>query len=189
MNPSARRLDHILNDSPLAAAILARLAAARRAALVIAPVCAELAPDFDPTRPGACDVRAGVLRIWLRSSAHSTKLRQAIPRMAALLDSQGLQISEIKVGVQLRRVREKPLADPGVKDREGRHLSASPLRKKSDYLSPLAFADKLALTLKDSDLRRAVVRLQQSLQTRLAGIRDSNQPFYQQHREKKDTRG
>ncbi len=189
MNHNARRIDRILSDAPLAATLLARLAAAREAAGVIAPICAEVAPDFDPTRPGACDLRDHVLRIWLRSSAHSTKLRQAIPRMTARLQGHGLKVNEIKVGVQLGRVREKVMTDW-----EGKPGGSPPIpgkinRTAKDYLLPIAFSEKLALTLPDSDLRRAAVRLGLSLQTRLAGIRDSNQSFYDQNGEKKDARG
>jgi hypothetical protein len=186
MNHPARRIDRILSDTPLAAGLLARLAAAREAARVIAPICAEVAPDFDPTRPGACDLREQVLRIWLRSSAHSTKLRQAIPRLTARLQSHGLKVNEIKVGVQLGRVREKIPADSRKTDRLGRPILATAARDGKEYLMPIAFSEKLALTLPDSDLRRAAVRLGQSLQTRLAGMRDSNQTFYEQDGEKKD---
>jgi hypothetical protein len=188
MNHPARRIDRILSDAPLAASLLARLAAAREAAGVIAPICAEVAPDFDPTRPGACDLREQILRIWLRSSAHSTKLRQAIPRMTARLQSHGLKVNEIKVGVQLGRVREKSGTNLGKNAVGNLPIPETFNRVAKDYLMPIAFSEKLALTLPDSDLRRAALRLGQSLQTRLAGIRDSNQSFYDQDREKKDTR-
>lgn len=188
MNHPARRIGRILSDAPLAANLFARLAAAREAARVIAPICAEVAPDFDPTKPGACDLREHVLRIWLRSSAHSTKLRQAIPRLTARLQSHGLKVNEIKVGIQLGRVREKTGANSGKKPGEGGSIPGTVVRGKRDYFMPIAFSEKLALTLPDSDLRRAAVRLGQSLQTRLAGIRDSDQTFYEQDREKKDTR-
>jgi hypothetical protein len=186
MNHPARRIDRILSDTPLAANLLARLAAARMAAGVIAPICAEVAPDFDPTRPGACDLREQVLRIWLRSSAHSTKLRQAIPRLTARLQSHGLKVNEIKVGVQLGRVREKNAANSRKTDRMGQPIPPTAPSDGKEYLMAIAFAEKLALTLPDSELRRATVRLGQSLQTRLAGIRDSNQSFDEQNGEEKD---
>jgi len=188
MNHPARRIDRILSDAPLAANLLARLAAAREAAGVIAPICAEVAPDFDPTRPGACDLRDQVLRIWLRSSAHSTKLRQAIPRLTARLQSHGLKVNEIKVGVQLGRVRELSGTNLGKSAGGGLPISRTATRVAKDFLMPIAFAEKLSLTLPESDLRRATVRLGQSLQTRLAGIRDSDQSFYDQNCEKKDAR-
>ncbi len=173
----------------MAANLFARLAAAREAARVIAPICAEVAPDFDPTKPGVCDLREHVLRIWLRSSAHSTKLRQAIPRLAARLQSHGLKVNEIKVGVQLGRVREKTGTNLGGKPAGAGSIPGTAARAQKDYLIPIAFAEKLALTLPDSELRRAALRLGQSLQTRLAGIRESDQTFDEQNREKKDTAG
>ena len=185
MNHPARRIDRILSDTPLAANLLARLAAARMAAGVIAPICAEVAPDFDPTRPGACDLREQVLRIWLRSSAHSTKLRQAIPRLTARLQSHGLKVNEIKVAVQLGRVREKTSPHLGENHPSGRPIPAPFFRTRTDYLMPIEFSEKLALTLPDSALRRAAQRLGLSLQTRLAGIRESDQSFDDQNREKK----
>jgi len=188
MNHTSRRIDRILSDAPLAANLFARLAAARQAAGIIAPICAEIAPDFDPTRPGACELREQVLRIWLRSSAHSTKLRQAIPRMAARLHDHGLQVSEIKVGVQLGRLREKRPGDSGKNAGMAGAVVAPVRRTASEYLMPIAFSEKLALTLPDSPLRSAVLGLRRSLQTRLAGMRESNQPFDDKNGEKKDTR-
>ena len=189
MNLPARRIDRILSDTPLAAGLLARLAAARTAAGLIAPICAEVAPDFDPTRSGACDLRDQVLRIWLRSSAHSTKLRQAIPRLTACLQSHGLKVNEIKVGVQLGRVREKSTSHLGKNDRSGTPIPAKAARDRKEYLMPIAFSEKLALTLPDSPLRLAALRLGQSLHTRLAGMRESDQTFDKQDREKKHTAG
>jgi hypothetical protein len=187
MSPPARRLDRILSDAPLAATLLARIAAAREAAQAIAPICAEVAPDFDPAKPGACDLRDQVLRIWLRSSAHSTKLRQAIPRLTAQLQGHGLKVNEIKVGVQLGRVREKSPANSGNNGPMARPFPARPARGGKEYLMPIAFSEELALTLPDSPLRRAALRLGQSLQTRLAEMRESDQTFEQQNQEKKRT--
>jgi hypothetical protein len=184
MNHPARRIDRILSDAPLAATLIARIAAAREAAGVIAPICAEVAPDFDPAKPGACDLRDQVLRIWLRSSAHSTKLRQAIPRMTARLQSHGLKVSEIKVGVQLGRVREKSAANSGNNAHTARPFGAPAAEGREQYLMPLAFSRELALTLPESPLRSAALRLGQSLQTRLAGMRESDQTFNGQNDKK-----
>jgi len=189
MSHPARRIDRILSDAPLAATLLARIAAAREAAGVIAPICAEVAPDFDPTRPGACDLRDQVLRIWLRSSAHSTKLRQAIPRLTARLQSHGLKVNEIKVGVQLGRVREKSPGNSANNGRMAVSIRTAFSHSRKDYLLPIEFSEKLALTLPDSALRRAALRLGQSLQTRLAGMRDSNQSFDEQYDEKERPQG
>jgi hypothetical protein len=187
MNPSARRIDQILTDTPLAATLLARLAAGRQAARLIAPICAEVAPDFDPLRPGTCDLRGGVLRIWLRSSAHSTKLRQAIPRLLAALQSNSLEVSEIRVGVQLARLREKgpDKARIGATDA----LSAHPkkLDERKSVIEMRGFSRQLALTLPDSELRRAIARFGRSIDAKLARMRESDQTFEEQDREKNDT--
>jgi hypothetical protein len=188
MNPSARRIDQILSDTPLAATILARLAAARQAARLIAPVCAEVAPDFDPLRPGACDLRGGVLRIWLRSSAHSTKLRQATPRLLATLQSHNIEVSEIRLGVQLGRVREKR---PD-KTRINASDALSDLPNNSDDRGQTVimqeFSRKLALTLPNSELRTAITRFGRAIDAKLARMRDSDQSFDKQDGKKSDAR-
>ncbi|SPE19362.1 hypothetical protein SBBP1_10018 [Burkholderiales bacterium] len=182
----ARRVDQILTDSALAAALLARLAAAREAARIIAPICAEVAPDFDPLRPGNCDLRERVLRIWLRSSAHSTKLRQATPRLLASLHRHGLEVNEIKVGVQPGRVREEAPVDAPIKGAMAQIGKAGEAQGWPKYTSPLAFAQKLALTLPDSSLRRAATNLGNAVAARLARMRELDQPFNKQDGEKDD---
>lgn len=189
MNPTARRLDQILTDAPTAAALAARLAAARRAAQIIAPICAEIAPDFDPMRPGNCDLRERTLRIWLRSGAHSAKLRQATPRLMASLACHGLEVNEIKVGVQLGRLRATADSKSRNSGPMGAFKAESGRNSPTDYLVPLTFTDKLALTLPDSELRRAALRLGEAIRTRLARMRESDQSFDQQGREENDTHG
>ena len=187
MNRPARRIDQILTDSAVAAALLGRIAASREAARIIAPICAEIAPDFDAFRPGSCDLRDRELRIWLRSSAQSTKLRQATPRLLAALQRQGLEVSEIKVGVQPSRVRESNCVEgpnsvqlppePGQNRKIARAL----------YEAPLEFSKKLVLTLPDSPLRRAAAALGQAMTARLARMRESNQPFDEKNRKEGNT--
>ena len=188
MTRSIPRADQILADSALAAALLGRLAAGREAARIIAPICAEVAPDFDPFRPGSCDLRERVLRIWLRSSAQSTKLRQATPRLLAALQHRGLEVNEIKVGVQPRRVRESFAAD--ALNRPG--LAQDDLQrgqnKEAMYAKPLEFARKLALTLPDSPLRLAAFALGHAMDLRLARMRELDQPFDEQNRKKGNAR-
>jgi hypothetical protein len=189
MNPNARRLDRILTDTPLAASLLARLAAGRRAARAIAPVCAEVVPDFDPLRPGACDLRGGILRIWLGSSAHSTKLRQALPRMQAALRGNSLEVNEIKIGIQPARLRKAPLADAPNKARE-RLNERSGLRQSPQEIQRIReFTRKLALALPESELRRAVARLERSALAQLARMRESDQPFEKQQGEERHRHG
>ena len=186
MIPTARRIDQILTDTPLAASLLARLAAARQAARAIAPACAEIAPDFDPLRPGTCDLRGGVLRIWLRSSAHSTKLRQSIPRLLAILRSNNIEVSEIRVSVQLGTVREKRADKARITCPEGVYASERIPEERARIQKISNFSSKLALTLPDSELRRAIARFGVSIDAKLARMRDSDQSFDQQNRKKYD---
>ena len=179
MSQPARRLDRVLADSTLAAALAARIAAGREAAKVIAPICAEIAPQFDPFRPGNCDLRDRELRIWLRSSAQSTKLRQATPRLLAALRDHGLQVSEIKLRVQPGKVRESSCIDAPNKARLA-SKDGYPQKGNSALANPLAFSRKLALTLPDGALRRAVATLGQAIDRRLARMRESDQPLDEQ---------
>ncbi|HYA65623.1 MAG TPA: hypothetical protein VEE84_02990, partial [Burkholderiaceae bacterium] len=181
MNRPARRIDQILTDSAVAAALLGRIAASREAARIIAPICAEIAPDFDPFRPGSCDLRERELRIWLRSSAQSTKLRQATPRLLAALQRQGLEVNEIKVGVQPRRVREHDRFDGSNSAQLAREVEQSKAITPAPYIAPLEFSRQLVLTLPDSPLRRAVAALGKAMAARLARMRESNQPFYEKN--------
>jgi hypothetical protein len=186
---TTRRVGQILTDTPSAAALMARVAAARQTALLIAPVCATVAPEFDPLQPGACELRAGVLRIRLRSNAHSTKLRQAIPRLLAALQGSGLEVSEIKIGVQPTSVPGKDSAKAAVK-RGAVPSRSGVVGQTAKSLGQLqAFSRKLALTLPNSELRRAVVRLGAVAEVRLARMRESNQTFDEQDGEKSDTGG
>ncbi len=177
MNHPARRIDQILTDSAIAAALLGRIAAGRNAARIIAPICAEIAPDFDPFRPGSCDLRERELRIWLRSSAQSTKLRQATPRLLAALQRQGLEVNEIKVGVQPRTVRESNFAKRSNSAPIPREVGQGEEKAQARYNAPLEFSRQLALTLPDSPLRRAVADLGKAVAARLARMRESDQPF------------
>ena len=111
MTPHPRRLDQILTGAPVAASLLARIARARAAGDIIAAACAEVAPAFDPTRPGACDLQDRVLRLWPRSGAQCTKLRQTAPRLLELLQRRGLEVIEIRVGVQPGRLPVRVAAE------------------------------------------------------------------------------
>lgn len=188
MNPTARRLDQILTDAPGAATLLARLAAGRRAARAIAQVCSEVIPDFDPLRPGTCDLRGGALRIWLPSNAQATRLRQALPRLGAALQDHGIEVSEIRVALQLGRVRESVPDHPRNSAANASRGRDERTRDRREHPEIIEFSRKLALTLPDSELRRAILRLGQSVAPRLARMRESDQTFDQQNREKNDSR-
>lgn len=189
MNTTARRVGQILSGAPSTAALMARLAAARQAALLIAPVCATVAPEFDPLQPGACELRAGVLRIRLRSNAHSTKLRQAIPRIRAALRDSRLEVSEIKIAVQPSSLPGKALAG-SVEKAVPSGPRVRQTRASAKSLNEIhAFADKLALALPNSELRRAVVRLRVQAEHGLARMRDSDQSFDEQSGKKNNADG
>jgi hypothetical protein len=188
MNPNARRIDQILSDTPLAASLLARVAASRLAARAIAPVCREVSPDFDPLRPGACELRAGSLRIHLGSVSHGTKLRQALPQMMSALRCNGLEVIEIKVCLQPGRLRE-------ARNRNGRisgpgHLGSPPenAEKIGQLIAAQIFSRKLALTLQSAELRHAVARLGKSIDAKIARMRESEQALREADGEKRDAR-
>ncbi|HYB52064.1 MAG TPA: hypothetical protein VED47_13235 [Burkholderiaceae bacterium] len=186
MKHPARRADQILADCVSVAGLLGRIKASREAARIIAPICAEIAPDFDPFRPGSCDLRERELRIWLRSSAQSTKLRQATPRLLTALQRHGLEVNEIKVGVQPRKVRESARNDAPNSAALPQDEALGARATQSTYTSGLAFARKLALTLQDSALRRAAQALGRAMDAKLARMRELNQPFDKQDRKERD---
>ena len=161
MNVPSRRLDRILTDHAVTASLLARVAAGQAAAQAIAPLLSELLPGFDPLRPGACDVRGRTLRIWLRSNAQSTKLRQAGPRLIATLQQRGLDISEIRFGIQPRNRPGSAAPSPG-EDAQAR------AQRQRSLQNALAFSEKLAPTLHDGTLRESVRRLRRTVERRLA---------------------
>ncbi len=188
MNHSARRVDQILTDTPQAATLLARLNAAREAASLIAHACAEIAPGFDPLRPGACDLREHVLRIWLRSSATCVRFRQATPRLLTILRSHGLEVNEIRVGVQLGSVRE---AGAGAAQKKSSNATAVPglqINSETELVAQLDFSRKLALTLRETPIGIAAERMARLIETRLARMRESNQTFDKQDGEKNHAR-
>jgi hypothetical protein len=180
MSPTARSLGQALADAPAAAALMARVAASQRAAGIVAPVCAELTPEYDPNRPGACELREGVLRLYVRSNAQSAKLRQATPRLLQSLHRQGLEVSEIRFAIQPPGASEASAAAPGTDPREALPRGELEREAARSLQAPLAFARKLALTLPTGALREAAGRLDASLRRRLARMRELGQAFEQQ---------
>jgi hypothetical protein len=177
MTPAARRVDQILNDAPSAMGLLARVATARKVAHIIAPLCADVAPQADILRPGCCDLRDGVLRINVRSSTQSTKLRQAVPRLLAVLQARGVEVSEIRVGVQPSSVRHVSPGDRVKSHGDIQGTGSAPLRTGTYLSVASANSRKLALTLPDSPLRSAVCGLASAIDSRLARMRESGQTF------------
>jgi hypothetical protein len=158
MSNLAKPLAEALRDAPEAARLLARWEATQRAARCIAPLCQSLAAGFDPLVPGRCEWRDGVLILTAASTAQSAKLRQAIPRLQALLASEANRVYEIRVRVE-----------PGmtVYPEQG---SNTPSSLDDAWLKPSASASetvgKLALTIKNGDLKDAVERLAATLRRR-----------------------
>ncbi|HEX7156595.1 MAG TPA: hypothetical protein VF229_05225 [Burkholderiaceae bacterium] len=187
MSHTARRLDQALADAPAAAALMARVAASQRAARIIAPVCAELTPEYDPNRAGACELREGVLRLYVRSNAQSAKLRQATPRLLQSLHRHGLEISEIRLAVQPRTAVEDGAASARTGSSAAPATASSQREVVRALQAPLAFARKLALTLPSGALREAASRLDAALQRRLARMRELTKAFEQQDGEESDS--
>ena len=158
MSNPARPLAAALRDAPEAARLLARVEATQRIARRIAPVCRSLASGFDPLIPGRCEWRDAVLWLTASSTAHAAKLRQATPRLLATLGEEGIQVYEIRVRVE-----------PGITG-DPEHGRQAPSSLDAAWLHPGASAgeevSKLALTVRESPLKQAVLRLAATLKKR-----------------------
>lgn len=158
MSSPARPLADALRDAPEAARLLARVEATQRIARRIAPACRSLASGFDPLVPGRCEWRESVLWLTASSTAQAAKLRQATPRLLSTLGEEGIQVYEIRVRVE-----------PGITgDRE--HGTQVPSSPDAAWLHPASSAgdtlSKLALTVRESPLQRALTRLAATLKKR-----------------------
>ena len=158
MSNRARPLSDVLRDAPEAARLLARWETTQRVARTIAPVCRSLASGFDPLLPGRCELRDNVLWLTASSTAQSAKLRQATPRLLTTLGGEGIQVYEIRVRVQ-----------PGLTGYP-EHGSAKSSSGDAAWLQPAPSAGetvgKLALTVRESPLKKAVERLAATLAKR-----------------------
>jgi len=96
----SRRLSDILADTPGIAALNTRAEATRQVADVIAPVCAEILPGFDPRSPGHCMLRGTRLRLFARNAPQAAKLRQSVTRLQNALQRQGFEGIEIELVIQ-----------------------------------------------------------------------------------------
>ena len=148
----------MLRDAPEAALLLARWEATQRAARCIAPACRSLASGFDPLVPGRCELRDGVLWLTASSTAQSAKLRQAVPRLLSTLGSEAIRVYEIRIRIEagITGYPEQGTSPPS--SSEAAWLQ--PGRDAGDTLS------KLALTVRESPLKRAVERLAETLRKR-----------------------
>jgi hypothetical protein len=175
MTQAPRSLKDALAQSEAGSTLLQRVLASQRAAAVIESECQRILPDFSPTRSGGCELRGTTLRVNAVHPAQVAKLRQACPRLLRLLQGQGLEVIEIKIGVQPRALssseRRGPEEQPAARWAEADQRSGVGLQ-----IGPaLEFARKLALTLPESPLRNAAARLARSLSAGLARMRESGQ--------------
>jgi hypothetical protein len=155
---SGKSLSQALAETP-AAALIARCERAERAARLIATALGDTAAFPGPSLNCTCQIREHALLIFASSVAQAAKLRQALPRLHAVLQDRGLNLSEIRV-----RVQPDPSAEANSGGGPTDVPSASATRKPQPLpAGALLFADKLALTLRPSALRDAAERLAQSL--------------------------
>jgi hypothetical protein len=171
----ARRLQDALASSPAGAALLERHAASQRAAAAIEPECLRIVPDLAPTRSGVCELRGSTLRVNARSPAQIAKLRQAGPRLLSRLRQQGLDVIEIKFGVQPRPLSSSVWPQGSDAPTESSQNPPSFPRHPSEIEHAMGFAKQLVLTLHDSPLREAARNLLASLTCGVARMRDSGQ--------------
>jgi hypothetical protein len=157
----AKSLADALASSP-AGNLLHRVAQSAELAKVIKGA-RGLPPDFDPNAPGICELRDSVLWLSAHSPAQAAKLRQSLPGLQQLLLRHGFEVIEIRVRIQ-----------PGLTAYQGSvsgpqpaHVDAeAAARAGLDQQAPLEFAEKLALTLRDSPLRAAARSLADRLRQR-----------------------
>lgn len=163
MSRNVKSLADALAEAPGAAAWLARLRVSETAARLVASSDVVRAAGFDATQPGACELRDGTLFLTANSAACAAKLRQGLPRLQKLLQQQGFEVIEMRVRVQPTRSNYRE-GTSGEADAEGRSVGAGTAsRSAAELRAPLAFADKLALTLPDTPLKHAAERLRLAL--------------------------
>lgn len=166
MTRTDKTLAAALAEVPAVAELLSRLQASQSAARILASASPPIGGGFDPLRPGACELRGGLLLLTATSPAQAAKLRQELPRLQKLLEQQGLDLNEIKA-----RIQPAPLTYREEVSAPARFVATpDPARPAADRASeiaaPLRFADELALTLPESPLRDAVERLRATLRGR-----------------------
>lgn len=121
-----------------------------------------------PALRGRCQIRDRRFLILVTSASQAAKLRQSVPRLLQLLREGGFDLSEIRIHVQPGASDDPPFA---AADRPHYPQPAASGATGADHTSAaaaLAFAEKLALTLKPSPLQGATVRLAETLKRQLA---------------------
>jgi hypothetical protein len=171
MTRPSKTLADALGETPTIAQLLSRVHASQSIARTLAAASPPIGGGFDPLRPGACELRGGLLLLTATSSAQAAKLRQECPRLQKLLTHQGLDLNEIKVRVQPAHLPYREEATRATQvwaSAESPRRSADPTK---DLTAPLRFADELALTLGDSPVKQAVERLRAALRAGLTRSR------------------
>lgn len=154
---SGKTLAEALAETP-AAALIARC---ERADLAARLILAAL--DESSTRPGQsptirCEIREHILLIFATSVAQAAKLRQAVPRLLAVLQVRGLNLSEIRIRVQPSLSAEPTGGTPGQPS-----AAANTSQLRPSAAAALRLADDLAVNLRPSPLRDAAQRLARRL--------------------------
>ncbi|MFN3567146.1 MAG: hypothetical protein ACK4V1_14320 [Burkholderiaceae bacterium] len=171
MTRRAKTLADALDETPAIAQLLSRLHASQSVARIMAAASPPIGGGFDPLRPGACELRGGLLLLTATSSAQAAKLRQECPRLQKLLTQQGLDLNEIKVRIQPAPL---PYREEATRATQVRTADESPRQlaeRTKSIEAPLQFADELALTLTDSPVRQAIERLRAVLRAGLTRSR------------------
>jgi hypothetical protein len=187
MTKTPRRLQDALAQSEAGSALLHRYRASQRAAAAIEAECQRIVPDFRPTQSGGCELRGTTLRLNATQPAQVAKLRQALPSLLRLLRQQGLDVIEIKIGVQPRALTSSEQRRESLPASGARQAHGTSDQIHSQIEPALDFARKLALTLPASPLSAAAGRLASCLSVRLAQMRDSSESGSQQDGKKQNT--
>ena len=144
MTPTPRRLQEALAQSEAGSALLHRYSASQRAASAIEAECQRIVPDFRPTQSGGCELRGTTLRLNTTQPAQVAKLRQAVPSLLRLLRQQGLNVIEIKIGVQPRALSSSVRRQVSLPPAGGQPGPGTSDHRGSQVKPALDFSRKLA---------------------------------------------
>lgn len=167
MTRRAKTLADALDETPAIAQLLSRVHASQSVGRALAAASPPIGGGFDPLRPGACELRGGLLLLTATSSAQAAKLRQECPRLQKLLTQQGLDLNEIKVRIQPAHLPYREEATRLTQVPPSAESTRGPADVNKRMAAPLRFADELALTLGDSPVKQAVERLRSALRAGL----------------------
>jgi hypothetical protein len=175
-SPGSRRLSDILADTPGLAALNARAQATQQVAAVIAPVCAEILPGFDPRSPGHCMLRGTRLRLFARNAPQAAKLRQSVSRLKSALQRQGFEGIEIELVVQPDLMPYPGGAGTATDIAPAASTAVSETGQSAAGIQPtiafIEFSEKLALTNKNGDLAKSAASLRDCITRAIARTRE-----------------